>query len=625
MTRSTTIRWVAAVLAAATLTAATWTVTSATAEAVPASVQRTVLNDVHTDSIDVQYGDGRLALKTRVGNGSYEHHDPGEVIFQLRDNDSARLAVPGMPEYAFLGPGGSPVWMAPQVQDPSLLFAGWDTESLPPGVFAGDAVDLHLRAVSGPGRVEIFQTDAFGLPIRIFSSTDSARTTLRQGVAEHVHANWAFGALGRYKLTFEVTATTVGGAALSSGPVDFTWYVGGINPGDVVAESTATSLTVAPGLELTGTVTPAGAQGWVEFLDGANPVGYSEVRDGAAGLSTQDLVRGVHTLTARFVPRYSNDYAPSVSAPVTYEVTTGPTTSPTTTTTTTTAPATTSSPTTSAISPSLSSSSTTSATTTTSTTQCVPTTKRTGVVLSEGHVDYAARILNGRLVSQVKDGTGGTPQWRSPDEVVFHLKSGAATTVPSDAFAFLGPVSARIWQIPQTQKPGVVWLGWNTEEIGAAQATGEVTWKLTAVSGPGSMAVYELDPFGKPVIIFNSKDGLPDGHNIRLGTHAHGNWAFTASGAYRLTFFHSVKLISGATVTDTQTVTFAVGDADPNALLPTTATGCGAGGTAGAAAARLASTGVSLMPPLLTGAGLVLTGCVLIFLLRRKIARGVRR
>jgi putative ABC transporter-associated repeat protein len=615
MTRSTMTRWSAAVLAAATLTAATWTVTSATAVAVPNSAQRTVLNDVHTDSIDVQYADGRLALKTRVGNGSYQHHDPSEVIFQLRDNESARLAVPDAPEFAFLGPAGSPVWLAPQVQDPSLLFAGWDTESLAPGVFAGDAVDFHLRSVSGPGRVEIFQIDALGLPLRVFSSTDAARTTLRQGVAEHVHANWAFSALGRYKLTFEVTATTVGGAAVSSGLVDFTWYVGGINASDVIADNTTTTLTVAPGVTLTGVVTPAGAQGWIEFLDGTNPVGYSEVRNGTAVLTTKDLTKGVHTLSARFVPRYSNDYKASVSAPVTYEVTTGPTTSPTTSNPTTATTVPTSTSTTSATA----SSTTTKATTTT--TQCVPTTARTGVVLNQGHVDYAARILGGRLVSQVKDGTSGTPRWRSPSEVVFHLKSEAATTVPSDAFAFLGPVSAKIWQIPQTQKPGVVWLGWNTEEISATQATGEVAWKLTAVSGPGSMAVYELDAFGKPVVIFNSKDGLPDNHNIRLGTHAHGNWAFTASGAYKLTFSHSVKLTSGATVTDTQTVTFAIGDIDPNGLLPTTTTGCGAGGTSGTATARLASTGVSLMPPLLTGAGLVLTGGVLLLFLRRRQVR----
>jgi putative ABC transporter-associated repeat protein len=237
-------------------------------------------------------------------------------------------------------------------------------------------------------------------------------------------------------------------------------------------------------------------------------------------------------------------------------------------------------------------------------------------VLSDGHVDYAARIVNGKLTSQIKDGTAGAPQWRSPSQVVFHLKPEAATSVPSESFGFLGPVSTKIWQIPQTQKPGILWLGWNTEEIATSQATRDITWTMTAVSGPGSVAIYELDPFGKPVVIFNSKDGLPDSYGIRLGTHAHGNWAFTASGAYTLTFSHSVTLASGTTTSDTQTVTFAVGDADPNALLPTTTTGCGA--AAGSAAARLANTGVATTGPLVAAVSLLLSGGILLAATRQR-------
>jgi putative ABC transporter-associated repeat protein len=608
--------------AAAVLVATTWTVTEVPAAAVPDSKNRTVLNDVHTDAVDVQYADGRLALKTRVGSAPYQFYEASEVIFQVRD--VGRLTVPDAPEYAFLGPADSPVWIAPQTETESLLYAGWDTESVPTGVLAGDTVDLRLRGVSGPGRVELFQNDGTGRPVRVFSSTDSAYTSRREGVGpgHHVHANWAFGAPGRYRLTFEVTATTTTGAALSSGPVDYTWYVGGTNPQDVVADATTTTLTAAaatPGVTLTSAVTPANAPGWVEFFDGAKSLGYSEVSSGSAVLTTRSLAAGKHTLTAKFVPRYANDYLSSTSPPVSYEVvgdptTTNPTTKTTTTTTTTTQPTSTTSSSSSSTQPTNSSTTTTPTTTTTS---CVPTTSRTGVVLDQGHVDYAARIIGGRLVSQVKDGTtGGTPQFRAPGQVVFHLKSAAATTVPSDAFSFLGPVSTRIWQIPQTQKPDVVWLGWNTEEITPAQATGEVAWQLNEVSGPGAMAIYELDPFGKPVVIFNSKDGLPDTYRVRLGTHAHGNWAFTAPGAYRLTFTQSVKLTSGATVSDKQVVTFAVGDMDPKTLLPTTTTGCGA--TADTAASRLSSTGASIVPPLAVGAALVLLGGSLLFVLRRR-------
>jgi putative ABC transporter-associated repeat protein len=495
------------------------TTTWGVAEAEPV----TVLSDVHTDTIDVHFDDGQLTLKTRAGSAPYQFYDPREVIFQVRDNEAARLAVPDMPEFVFLGPAGSPVWMVPQVQEPTLLFAGWDTESLTPGMFAGDAVDIHLRGVTGPGRAEIFQNDAFGLPLRVFSSTDPQHTTLHQGVAEHVHANWAFSALGRYELTFEVTATTAGGTPVSSGPVVFTWNVG------EVAEPTSSATPTSP-------ETPA--------------------------MTTQT------TVTKQPIRKPSSPAPPAA---------------------------------------------------TTTTSACVPTTTRTGVVLSDGHVDYAARIVNGRLTSQVKDGTAaGTPQWRSPSQVVFQLKPEAATTVPSASFAFLGAVSAKIWQIPQTQKPGILWLGWNTEEITTSTAIGDVTWTLTAVTGPGAVAIYELDPFGKPVVIFNSKDGLPDSYGVRLGTHAHGNWAFTASGAYKLTLTHSAKLASGTTLSDTQTVTFAVGDTDPTALLSTTTTGCRATGATEATAARLANTGVTTAGPLVAGMSLLLSGGILLVATRQR-------
>ena len=195
-------------------------------------------------------------------------------------------------------------------------------------------------------------------------------------------------------------------------------------------------------------------------------------------------------------------------------------------------------------------------------------------MLSQGHMDYAARIVDGRLVSQIKDGTGASgTTWRSPSQVVVHLKPAAAITIPAGGqYDFLGSASSTVWQIPQTQNQNVIWAGWNTEELKTSQVTGPVTWKLTGVSGPGTMAIYQLDAFGKPTVIFNSKDGLPDSYDIPLGTHGHGNWAFTKQGAYRLTFTQSAKLASGTTSTDTQVLTVAVGDTDPAALLPKTTT-----------------------------------------------------
>ncbi|TDC12817.1 cell wall protein, partial [Kribbella albertanoniae] len=179
---------------------------------------------------------------------------------------------------------------------------------------------------------------------------------------------------------------------------------------------------------------------------------------------------------------------------------------------------------------------TTATPTTTTPSSTQPATTRT--TLSNGHADYAVRLVAGALQSRIKDGTkSGTPVWRDPDDVTIQLTSAAGTTSPGGAFGFLGPKGTPVWQIPQTQKEGVIWLGWNTEELKAGQVPGNaVTWRLDKVTGPGRVSVFEFNSFGQPQIIFNSADGLPDTYNIPIGTHAHGNWSFTKPGTYNLTF-----------------------------------------------------------------------------------------
>ncbi|WP_432970325.1 TIGR03773 family transporter-associated surface protein [Dactylosporangium sp. CA-233914] len=616
---------------AALVFAGLWALTMPAAAAdPPVSGQRRVLNDVHTDALDVRWNDGQMRLQTRIGYEPFEYEDPARIVFQLRDTPDTQAQVPDDPAYAFLGPPGTPVWLAPETQNPAVIWPGFDTESIAPGTFAGDTVDLHLRGVSGPGTLEVFSFNPDGTPARIFSANDPAYTTKTLQTGVHVHTNWSFTALGWYTLTFEATATTPGGDKVSSGTVAYTWYVGGVAATDLVPIATTASLTAAPAgvsagdqLTLTTQVTPPGADGWAEFLDGATPLGTADVVNGTATLVTSGLGAGDHTLTSSFIPRFGNHYAPATTPTLPFTVAPGPGGSPTT------SPSTSRSVSASA-SPSLSPSTavttppvegTTTATTTApadtptpgpSRTTCVPTTSTTtgGVVLDQGHVDYAARVVNGQLVSQIKDGTkAGSTVWRSPADVVFHLTDQAAAKVPSGPFDFIGPANAPIWQIPQTQQQGVLWAGWNTEEITTAQVTGSVTWKLTGVNGPGALSIFEYDSFGQPKVIFNSKDGLPDTYAIPLGTHAHGNWVFTAAGAYRLTFTQSATLASGKQSSTTQVVTFAVGNTDPKALLPkkTTTTGCGSG-------SRLPTTGVSLQAPLYGGLSMLAAGVALVTL-----------
>lgn len=224
------------------------------------------------------------------------------------------------------------------------------------------------------------------------------------------------------------------------------------------------------------------------------------------------------------------------------------------------------------------------------------------VTLDEGHVDYAVRLEGNALQSRIKDGTvAGRVSWRDPSTVKMRLTEATKTTIPGGAFGFLGPAGTPIWQIPQTQKAGAIWLGWNTEELSDAQLDGDVRWRLDQVDGPGELAVFEFDSFGQPRVIFNSANGVPDNYNIRANTHAHGNWAFTKAGTYRVRFTHSVTLTDGRQLSDTATATFEVG--------AQSSSGAGAGavpaGNPAPVSCKLARTGGQLGIGWL-GAGIVL-------------------
>ncbi|MGW6746150.1 TIGR03773 family transporter-associated surface protein [Streptomyces sp. NPDC055025] len=200
-------------------------------------------------------------------------------------------------------------------------------------------------------------------------------------------------------------------------------------------------------------------------------------------------------------------------------------------------------------------------------------------VLDEGHIDFAARVVDGTLQIHIKDGTvSGKTTWREPSSVVLHVKPPAKNRLPDgDAFAFLGKAGDPVWLLDQVQQEGLLWPGWSTDNIKAGAAKGGVTFSLTKVTGPGAYALYTYDAMSGANVLFNSKDGVPDSIDVPANTHAHGGWAFTKEGTYKLTFTMSGTLADGRAVSDTETVTFVVGDQDPSAVEPGDGSGSGPG------------------------------------------------
>jgi surface-anchored protein len=194
--------------------------------AVPAqAAPLVVLDKGHVDAVDVEYADSGLEL--HVHDETVEpgvERDPKDVL--LRALAEARTTVPDDPAYAFLGRAGDPVWILPQVQDPNLLFAGLSTEDIEPGALAGDQVTLTLCAVSGPGKVSLFTTDAVGAPSIVFNSRDGLPDTTALTAGAHKHVNWSFTATGTYRFTFHATARVAGtNQVVTSAPTTVTFQV----------------------------------------------------------------------------------------------------------------------------------------------------------------------------------------------------------------------------------------------------------------------------------------------------------------------------------------------------------------------------------------------------------------
>ncbi|MFD5111348.1 choice-of-anchor M domain-containing protein [Streptomyces sp. NPDC058391] len=192
----------------------------------------------------------------------------------------------------------------------------------------------------------------------------------------------------------------------------------------------------------------------------------------------------------------------------------------------------------------------------------------TAHVIDNGHLDLAARPVDDALQFQIKEGNSQTYEWYEPGEVVLHVKPAARRKI-TEGYEFLGTVGDPVWWLPMQQIDGLVWPGWSTEEYAGSDIDGDITYRLDAVRGPGSVAVFNAGSLGSADVALNSGDGLPDRLAHSVNSHSHWNWTFTAEGVYRTAFTVSATLADGTKVTDTGTIAWVVGDdTDPSTVTP---------------------------------------------------------
>ncbi|MET0132236.1 MAG: choice-of-anchor M domain-containing protein [Kibdelosporangium sp.] len=184
--------------------------------------------------------------------------------------------------------------------------------------------------------------------------------------------------------------------------------------------------------------------------------------------------------------------------------------------------------------------------------------------LATGHVDIGPKFTDGKWTLMVHDDSTDPSVWRHLDRTVFRISDTAVLPVPDNpAYAFIGAPGKRVHVVPQVQNPEVVWVGWNTQDPEVMDTIdGGVTLTLTGVDGPGKLFVYlQAGNFGAADVLWDSTKDKRQDIWVAVNTHTHANWVFTEPGVYLVRAEVKAELVDGRTVTDTQTLRFAIGDA----------------------------------------------------------------
>ncbi len=177
---------------------------------------------------------------------------------------AARLNVPSNPEYAFLGQAGATVYVLPQTENATLPWLGWSTETIGPGVVSGNAVQMRLEGVDGPGSLALFFNDQFGGADVIFDSDDSSAPRVHTIAAlTHGHANWAFSKAGTYRVRLGFSA-----AGVSSASTTVTIKIASLGT-SASSTTMATPAMTSPGSNSVSTVSAA-AQATASTSNGAS-------------------------------------------------------------------------------------------------------------------------------------------------------------------------------------------------------------------------------------------------------------------------------------------------------------------------------------------------------------------
>ncbi|MCD0460914.1 choice-of-anchor M domain-containing protein [Roseiconus lacunae] len=158
----------------------------------------------------------------------------------------------------------------------------------------------------------------------------------------------------------------------------------------------------------------------------------------------------------------------------------------------------------------------------------------------------------------------------APDEAF--VRVGQNTMVETTgSIPFLGTTAGDpVWVLPQSNTPGVPFLGIATEELDGTFSGASLT--MTSFSGPGEFALWQSSSLGGLNVFWQSNNGLDatDTLALSIGGHDHYNYGFTEAGTYDIGVTATADFASGGSVSDFGTLRFVVGNVsavpEPSAL-----------------------------------------------------------
>ncbi|MBS5978095.1 MAG: choice-of-anchor M domain-containing protein [Actinomyces urogenitalis] len=422
------------------------------------STTKVLLTRGHADVFALVPNGPTISLVTKedvTTPGAPTYHNPAKLILGVTDaaKTSATEKIEGV---------GTAGYALPQSENPALLWPGWDSNALAP--LRPTAIRLVIDEVSGPGRILLWRSAAFGATSPIFEqgSLEAAPgRSILQSAPAHEHANWLFTAAGTYSLTLHGEVDTPKGRLVSD-PAAYTFAVGAT----AIAQATpGASAPVEPSTPSTGsTPPPAPAPQSTAPQAPVQPAAEQCLPTPVTSNGSGTAVGGSHTIRA------NTHVHPNwvFTAPGVYKV-------------------------------SITQTTTLKSGARVSTSDILSFNVGGAGNADSGHFDIGTSASPSSISMLVKDDRSQPARWVAPSSLVFGLGSAAETTAPA-GIEFIAKQGQRIWMISSSQVPSVPWLGANTMHPSLfAHTTGDVTWTLNGVSGPGSLAVFESGNFGSLV------------------------------------------------------------------------------------------------------------------------------